>query len=89
MAMAKDRDTLNAEIAGNYKAFQNQLSRLLDEHEGKVCLMRHGQITGMFDTASEAYASGVERFPDGLFSIQEVMKTPIDLGSFSNAVPGC
>jgi len=43
MAMAKNSIALNAEIVDNFKAFQNQLSGLLPEHEGKVCLLRHGQ----------------------------------------------
>lgn len=89
MAKANDRDALNAEIVDNFKAFQNQLSGLLPEHEGHICVVRHGQITGIFDTSDEAYLSGVERYSDGLFSIQDVTKTPIDLGAYSNAFASC
>lgn len=88
MAKAKDRDALNAEIVVNYKAFSEMLPRLLAENEGKFCLLRHGEIIEFFDTANDAYLLGSKRFSDGLFSIQEVSDTPVDLGFFSHAVPG-
>jgi hypothetical protein len=88
VAKAKDRDALNAEIVVNYKAFSEMLPRLLAENEGKFCLLRHGEIIEFFDTANDAYLLGSKRFSDGLFSIQEVSDTPVDLGFFSHAVPG-
>lgn len=88
MAMAKDKDALNAEIAGNYRAFQDKFPGLLAENEGKFCLMRHREIVRIFDSANEAYLAAAETYLDGIFSIQEVSDNPIDLGIFSHAFPG-
>jgi hypothetical protein len=50
--------------------------------------MRDGQIIEFFDTARDAYIAGIKLFDkDRLFSVQEVIETPIDLGFFSHALP--
>lgn len=50
--------------------------------------MRDGQIVEFFDTARDAYIAGQKVFEDDLlFSIQEVIETPVDLGFFSHALP--
>lgn len=46
--------------------------------------MRDREIVGFFDKAGAAYSDGVRRFPDQLFSIQEVTDEPIDLGFYSH-----
>ncbi|HET9637863.1 MAG TPA: hypothetical protein VFP12_01505 [Allosphingosinicella sp.] len=73
------------EIDRNYDAFMAMLPSLLDEHRDQEALMRHGRIVGYFDKAVDAYRAGVERFPDGIFSIQEVTDEPIHLGYWANA----
>jgi len=71
----------------NYKAFQEKLPSLLTTHRGKFALMRDGQIIDFFDTPRDAYIAGQKIFQqDQLFSIQEVIETPIDLGFFSHAM---
>ena len=39
---------------------------------------------GFYAKSIEAYRAGLERFPDRVFSIQEVTDEPIDLGFFSH-----
>jgi hypothetical protein len=76
------------EVEKNYEAFRVQLPSLMTSHRGKFALMRHEQIVEFFDTARDAYKAGQKLFPeDQLFSIQEVIDTPVDLGFFSHAVP--
>ena len=81
-------DPLRQQIEDNYKAFQTQLPSLLSSRRGKFALMRNGQIVEFFDTARDAYVAGQQIFAtDRLFSVQEVIETPVDLGFFSHAVP--
>ncbi|MGH2569421.1 MAG: hypothetical protein ACRDGA_13870, partial [Bacteroidota bacterium] len=79
-------DNLLKEIEDNYKAFEKKLPDLLQAHGGKFALMRHGEITDFFDTARDAFTTGQRIYEDGLFSVQEVVEVPIDLGFFSRAV---
>jgi hypothetical protein len=73
------------EIDRNYEAFMAMLPSLLDEHRDQEALMRNGRIVGYFDKAVDAYQAGVERFPDGIFSVQEVTDEPVHLGYWANA----
>jgi hypothetical protein len=76
------------QLEDNYKAFQAQLPSLLTTHPGKFALMRDGQIVEFFDTPRDAYVAGQKLFStDHLFSVQEVVETPVDLGFFSYALP--
>lgn len=61
------------------------LGSILDEHRDQDALMRDGRIVDYFDSPGEAYRAGLERFPDGIFSIQEVTDEPIHLGYWANA----
>jgi hypothetical protein len=60
------------------------LGSLLPEHRDKHALMRDGEIVGLFAKPGEANRAGVQRYPDGIFSIQEVTDEPIDLGFWSH-----
>jgi len=74
------------QVRANYAAFQKELPSLLKSHAGKFALMRDGKIVEFFDTARDAYVTGLRIFPeDRLFSLQEVDETPVDLGFFSHA----
>ena len=79
-----DMERQRQEVDRNYDIFMRQLSELLPEHRDQYALMRDGQIVGFFDKPGEANRVGVERFQDGIFSIQEVTDEPIDLGFFSH-----
>ena len=73
-------------IRRNYEVFQAQLRQLMGTHRGKFALMHESEIVEFFDTARDAYVAGQKLFPVGLFSVQEVVETPVDLGFFSHAM---
>lgn len=79
-------DQIIKEIEDNYHAFEKKLPDLLATHRGKFALMRKGEIVDFFDTPRDAFTTGQKLFEDGLFSVQEVIEVPIDLGFFSHAV---
>ena len=79
-----DRALQKREVDGNYDAFVRRLRSILEKHRGEFALMRHGEIVGYFDRPGAANMEGHRRFPDSLFSIQEVTDEPIDLGFWSN-----
>jgi hypothetical protein len=79
-----DMERQRQEVDRNYDIFMRQLRELLPEHRDQYALMRDGQILGFFEKPGEANRVGVERFADGIFSIQEVTDEPIDLGFFSH-----
>jgi hypothetical protein len=71
----------------NFRAFQEKLPAIAETQRGKFALMRDGEIIEYFDTARDAYVAGQKIFrEDSIFSIQEVIDTPVDLGFFSHAV---
>jgi hypothetical protein len=75
------------EVTKNYAAFTRELPNLLQTQRGKFALMRDGKIIEFFDTARDAYLAGQKLFEtDKLFSVQEVIDTPTDLGFFSHAL---
>jgi len=81
-------DPLRQQIETNYKSFEEKLPSLMASHRGKFALMRDGEIIEFFDTARDAYLAGMKLFEkDQLFSVQEVIETPADLGFFSHALP--
>ena len=63
------------------------LPKLVGTQAGRFALMRDEKIVEFFDTASDAYVAGSKLYADGLFSVQEVNDTSVDLGFFSHAVP--
>ena len=75
-----------AELDRNYAAFKELLPGLMVKHAGEFVLMHSGEIVKICKKASAAMKLGKERFPDGLFSIQEVTDRVIDLGLRSRAV---
>ena len=76
------------EVHQNYEAFAAQLPALVQAHGGKFALMRDGKIVEFFDTVRDAYLAGRALFEaDGVFSVQEVVSGPVDLGFFSQALP--
>ena len=80
-----DDERLKQEIDGNYDYLQRRLALLLPEHEGKYALLKTCKVEGYFDLPGQAYRQGLERFPDGIFSIQKITGEPLDLGFFSYA----
>lgn len=72
------------EVDHNYDAFMRMLSDLLPDHRDQLALMRDGQVVGFFGTPRELLEAAAERFPDGIFSVQEVTDEPLDLGFWSH-----
>ena len=82
-------DPLQEQVEKNYEAFVKELPTFLPAHRGKFALMRDGKVVEFFDTARDAHVAGRELFKqDGLYSVQEVVDTPVDLGFFSHALAG-
>jgi hypothetical protein len=76
-------DSRRLEIDNNYDFFQRQLGKLLPRHRGEFALIRRCEIVEFFARPGDAYRDGLKRFPDHLFSIQEVRSEPIELGHMS------
>jgi hypothetical protein len=79
-----DRARQKRQVDENYDVFVRMLAGLLPEHQDELALMRDGKIIAFFESPADAYRTAVERFPDGIFSIQEVTDEPIDLGFWSH-----
>ncbi len=76
--------TLQQEIDRNFDAFQRIVQSLMPARKGQWALMRHGEIVSYHGSAAAAEGTGVTRYEDDLFSIQEVTDEVIDLGYFSH-----
>ena len=72
------------EVDQNYNAFVRMLAELLPEHRDQLALMRDGAVIGFYDTPRAALEAAADKFPDRIFSIQEVTDEPIDLGFWSH-----
>lgn len=79
-------DAKLAEIDNNLKRFLVLLPALMAAHEGQYVLMRHGCVTGYYDSALDAQIAGNQQYEDRVFSIQRVEEAPEELGHFSYAV---
>ena len=79
-----DHDRQKLEVDRNDDAFMRVLGELLPDHRDQLALMRDGAVVGFYRTPREALEAANEKFPDGIFSIQEVTDEPIDLGFWSH-----
>lgn len=79
-----DREKQRLEVDRNYDALMRMLTTLLPEHRDQLALMHDGRIVEFFDTPKEAIEAAYARFPDRVFSIQEVTDEPLDLGFWSH-----
>jgi hypothetical protein len=80
-----DMQRQNEEVDRNYGAFMRILESLLPDHRDQLALMRDERIVGYFNTPRELLEAAHERFPDGIFSIQEVTDEPLFLGYCQDA----
>lgn len=76
---------LDAEIDRNLFAFLPQIPTLLEQHRGEYALLRDQHIISLHKRLSEALAAAEAKFPDELFSIQQVTDKPIEQGFFGYA----
>ena len=64
------------EVERNYHYFKSRVDDLMAEHEGRFALIRHQEIVGYHGDWIAALDAGAARFPDGLYSVQEVRTEP-------------
>ena len=77
---------LQEEVDANFQEFQKVLPDLMDRESNRWALMRNGECTGFYDTLRDANTAGQMLYEDGLFSVQKVSATVVDLGWFSHAL---
>lgn len=80
--MSSDIET---EIDRNLFAFLPEIPKLIERHRNKYALLRDQKIDGLYTRLSEALRAAHTKFPDGLFSIQQVTDKPVELGFFNYA----
>ena len=78
--------TREQEIDQNFDFFQCNLRRFLKDRRGQFALLRSRKVIGFFDGPGEAFRAGLARFPDEIFSIQEVEDRPAEMGLMSLAL---
>jgi hypothetical protein len=75
------------EVDRNLAFFLDELPKIPATYIGKFALLRHQKIIDYYDTAPDAIHSANKIYPDGIFSIQQVINTAVNLGFYSYAVP--
>jgi hypothetical protein len=75
----------NIEIERNFQYFLGKVADLLPSHAGQYALLRNQSVVEIFPSVLAAVNAGHTRFDDDLFSIQEVVDRPLDLGFYSHA----
>jgi hypothetical protein len=76
---------IETEIDRNFDFFQRNLSQFLPTDLGRFALLRNCSVVQFCGTPFEAEMAGEAQFPDGIYSIQEVTDSPVDLGFFTYA----
>lgn len=80
--MAND---LKLEVDHNYDFFQRNLASYLHTNSGEYALLKAKSLIGFYNGPGDAYRAGLDKYPDEIFSIQEVTDQPVDLGFMSLA----
>jgi hypothetical protein len=78
-------DAIDHEIDANYDHYRRHLAEFFETEQGRVALLKSAQIVGFFDSVREANQHARIAFPDRIYSIQPVIREPVDLGFFSHA----
>ncbi len=73
------------EIENNYAIFKNVLPQIIDNHRGTFALMKDGKIIDYYSTAIDAERAGYGAYKDGMFSVQKVDDSLVNLGVFTDA----
>lgn len=71
-----------AEVATNFKVFEEKLPELLKTHRNKVALMRHGEVVGIYDNRKLASDAGDNLFDDFIYSVQLITDVPFNAREF-------
>ncbi len=76
-------EKIEEEVRENYTFFKKNLPELIKEHRDKFLIIRDKKVEDVCDTGEEAIVKAKEKFPDELYSIQQVSEREVDLGSIS------
>ena len=79
-------EALQKEVDTNYEAFRHLLPELMLREANRWALMKNGECVDFYDTLRDAETAGRALYDDGLFSVQQVSNTVVDMGWFSHAV---
>ncbi len=79
-----DKAALAAEVDRNYDFFQRNLATFMKDHAGQYALLKEQRVVDFFERAGDAFRYAIAHYADRIFSIQEVIDEPIDLGFFSH-----
>ena len=75
-----------ADLEKNFQAMSEKMNQYITIYSNKYALMRKGEVIEFYENWEDAYKTGVLLYNDELFSVQQVTKSPVDLGFFSHAV---
>jgi hypothetical protein len=78
--------TKQDEIDANLSFFQKKLPELLEKHRDKYALLKDEEVVAFYDTVVDAQTTGEKLYQDGIFSVQKVTDTSINLGFYSYAM---
>jgi hypothetical protein len=79
------QNTQNCEVDSNFDAFNDMLPELMKKAAGRYALLYKRNVVDIFDDSVSAFISGLERFGDGGYSVQEISDQPDNLGFYSYA----
>lgn len=66
------------EALKNFRAYNRKYRKKLEsEHKGKVALMHHKRVVGIYDDCDAAFIAGGAKYGKNRFSFQEIGKEPI------------
>ena len=79
-----DIQAIQKEVDGNYEFFKT-LS--FEAHQkGQSALLKGRELIAVLETRQDALTMGESKYPDGVYSIQEISADIVDLGFHSYAV---
>lgn len=79
-------DQMRIEVDKNFLKFSERVDEYLQLYPNRFALMRSGEVVEFYQSWEDAYRTGLKFYPDGIFSVQAVTKSSVDLGYFSHAV---
>ncbi len=79
------KEEIKKEIENNLKVFQEKLPEILEKHNNGYVLLKAGKVKGVYSTLSDVRQAS-SLIEDGLYSIQEIIQSSINLGYYSHAV---
>jgi len=83
--MVNHRAKILDEVRENYAFYEETLPTLSSKVHGKYALLRKKEIVDFYNTIVEAQSNAHKLYQDGLYSIQQVAQTPVELGFYSYA----